>query len=246
MEDKKSFSKMLGSFFAGKGFYIALLLCAGLIATSIWLLTDRSGTDVETQPGKETEMTSAAAMSRDVAKEKEEAAVEAMTETTIGTVPEPEAPAVQQEMPQNKKPENAPAAGYFIWPVSGELERDYSMEELSYDRTMSDWRVHNGWDIAAAAGAPVLAVGDGTVCAVYEDVMYGTVVEIDHGNGVKSVYANLQSTPVVKAGDSVSVGDTIGAVGTTALAENAEVSHLHFAMAQGDAPADPAVWMPEK
>ena len=47
MEEKKQLGEKLGEFFAGKGFYIVLLLCAGLIATSIWLMADRSGADVE-------------------------------------------------------------------------------------------------------------------------------------------------------------------------------------------------------
>ena len=246
MEDKKSFSKKLNSFFAGKGFYIALLLCAGLIATSIWLMTDRSGTDVEAELGREKAAQSSTVMRRDIAQEKAEAAVEAMNETDFShPVPKAEAPTVSEGLAEPEHAEEVPAADYFIRPVRGEVERSYSLEELSYDRTMSDWRVHDGWDIAAELGTPVLAVANGTVKAVYEDELYGTVVKIDHGSGVESLYANLMASPVVKAGDTVTVGDTIGAVGSTALAENAEVCHLHFAMTENGASRDPAVWMPD-
>ena len=47
MEEKKQFGEKLGDFFAGKVFYIVLLLCAALIATSIWLMTDGSRADVD-------------------------------------------------------------------------------------------------------------------------------------------------------------------------------------------------------
>ena len=52
MEEKNSFSERLSDFFAGKGFYIVLLLCAALIATSIWLMADGSRADVETNGGE--------------------------------------------------------------------------------------------------------------------------------------------------------------------------------------------------
>ena len=53
MEEKK-FGEKLSDFFAGKGFYIVLLLCAGLIAASIGLMTDGSGTDVERRGNEDT------------------------------------------------------------------------------------------------------------------------------------------------------------------------------------------------
>ena len=54
MEEKKGFSKKLNAFFAGKGFYIVLLLCAVLVGASFWLVGRGSGADVERDPVKET------------------------------------------------------------------------------------------------------------------------------------------------------------------------------------------------
>ena len=90
---------------------------------------------------------------------------------------------------------------------------------------MADWRVHRGWDIACAAGEPVLAVSGGTVTAVYEDDLLGTVVEIDHGNGVVSVYANLDVSPAVGVGQTVRCGAILAQVGQTGAATG---PHLHF------------------
>ena len=60
MEEKKGFSKKLDAFFAGKGFYIVLLLCAVLVGTSFWLMGRGSRADVENAPVKESEITASA------------------------------------------------------------------------------------------------------------------------------------------------------------------------------------------
>jgi murein DD-endopeptidase MepM/ murein hydrolase activator NlpD len=111
---------------------------------------------------------------------------------------------------------------------------------------MSDWRTHDGIDIAGTIGAKVMAAADGTVVDVITDDMLGTTVIIDHGKGLKSIYSNLAKTPVVKKGDKVAMGSVIGAVGDTALGESAEATHLHFAMTKNDAPVDPSKYLPKK
>ena len=111
---------------------------------------------------------------------------------------------------------------------------------------MGDWRTHEGWDIAAAMGGSVLSAADGTVSRVYTDELYGTTVEINHGCGVVSCYANLSDSPAVSVGDRVRGGDVIGQVGDTALCEVGEECHLHFAMKLNGALEDPARWLPER
>ena len=254
MEEKKGFSKKLNAFFAGKGFYIVLLLCAVLVGASFWLVGRGSRADVERNPVKETDITASA---QETAPPQGSIPVMNTDEDEhlpLGTgvlpaaageeLPEAQAPAVQEELPE------IPAAvtvsePVFIRPASGTLLRGYSAEALSYDRTMADWRVHRGWDIACAAGEPVLAVSGGTVTAVYEDDLLGTVVEIDHGGDVVSMYANLDVSPAVGVGQTVSCGDTVGTVGATALAESGEEAHLHFAMRCGGSSIDPGEYVPE-
>lgn len=101
-----------------------------------------------------------------------------------------------------------------------------------------------GEEAAAELGAQVMAAGDGRVESVYTDDLYGVTVVIDHYGGLKSVYANLADTPVVAEGDSVVAGEIIGAVGTTALCEIGEVTHLHFAMTQDGQSVDPGEYLP--
>ena len=134
----------------------------------------------------------------------------------------------------------------FIWPLAGNVVSQFSNEELVYSKTMADWRTHNGVDISAQIGTKVMAAADGTVKDVYTDDLYGTTVVVDHGDGLLSIYSNLASVPTVVAGDYVSMGLVIGAVGDTALAEASETQHLHFEMQKDGAAVNPADYLPEK
>jgi murein DD-endopeptidase MepM/ murein hydrolase activator NlpD len=115
----------------------------------------------------------------------------------------------------------------------------FSVDQLAYDPTMEDWRVHDGVDIAAKPGTTVLAASSGTVQSVEDDALMGTTVVISHDGGYQTTYANLQAQPTVQTGDSVSAGQIIGAVGSTAAAESAQSPHLHFAVSKDGDVVDP-------
>lgn len=251
MEDKKKDSgqSRLESFFGGKGFYIVLFLCAGVIAVSAWTLLSPGRRAVE----KDTVVTIAP----------KPAATPKPTETveTVWDVPEdaqeviaePVAPEVQAQEPvtqEQPEPASEPqeadtAPANYVWPVYGQIEQRYAMTELVYDKTMADWRTHDGIDIESSLGEQVLAAADGTVSEVYADDMLGTTVVIEHGGGIVSVYSNLAEQPTVTVGQSVKMGDIIGSVGTTALAEAGEVYHLHFAMRANGESVDPTEYLPQ-
>jgi murein DD-endopeptidase MepM/ murein hydrolase activator NlpD len=114
------------------------------------------------------------------------------------------------------------------------------MEALSYNQTTRDWRVHNGVDIAAEAGIPVLAAAEGQVYTTYEDDSMGYTVVIRHQGGYTTKYSSLSENIPVKAGDTVTAGQTIGYVGDTALVENTLGHHVHFSVTYQDSPMDPA------
>ena len=156
--------------------------------------------------------------------------------------PEPTPVPTPVPTPADKPASTAPTA--FVRPVAGALETPFSVEALVYNRAMADWRVHTGADYAAALGTKVVAVADGVVREVHEDVMLGTTVVIDHGGELTSVYANLAALPTVAAGDAVTMGQTIGAVGATSLSEAADVCHLHFEMLKDGERVDPEDWLP--
>ena len=233
MQNEKS--GKLDKFFAGKGFYIVLALCVIVIGISAYsLVKGADDTGVGLDPG-----------------------ISAARQTER---PEPSAePPVSTEKPQ---PVDAPSEDDVVsagtltqddvwpeqvtwrWPVSGEIERGYSVEALSYDVTMADWRTHDGVDILAQQGEVVVAAGDGEVVSVTQDDLYGTTVVIDHGSGIKTQYSNLADTPTVSPGDKVKGGDVIGSVGKTAICEIGQGSHMHFAMSRDGASVDPTTYIP--
>ncbi len=150
------------------------------------------------------------------------------------------------ETAEESETEPHPASTIFTWPVKGEVLRDFSLEVFAYDATMGDWRTHSGLDIEAALGTEVMAVSLGVVSEVKEDPLLGSMVVIDHIDGVQSVYANLTAVPTVTVGEEVTPGAIIGAVGETAVAESMGPSHLHFEMKQNGIPVDPVSFFPEE
>ena len=117
-----------------------------------------------------------------------------------------------------------------VSPLEGQTVAVYAMDSLTYNATTRDWRVHNGIDIAADAGAEVCAAADGEVYTVYEDEQMGVTVVIRHEGGYTTKYASLAEDVAVAAGDTVTAGQTIGLVGNTALMESAIGDHVHFAV----------------
>ena len=255
MEDKHSFGDAMNAFIAGKGFYIVLLLCAGLVAASIWLLASGSGTVQEASETAETQAAPAGAVPA-MWTEIEVPPTATPLPPNVPVMAEPSAPAVAEEPLQTQAEETEEAVeadsmvyglrDYYLWPVNGTVDRGCSTETLSYDATMRDWRVHAALDIAAPEGTEVLAATNGTVAAVYSDTALGSVVEIDHADGVRSLYANLAAETMVRVGDAVKVGDPIGTVGRTAMAESGAAPHLHFAMSVNGETVDPTDILPRR
>ena len=144
-----------------------------------------------------------------------------------------------RQHPYNPAPIEAQPPQPIVEPLVGEVVAAFSVSELQYDPTFQDWRIHDGVDIAAAAGTAVLSASGGTVDTVCEDPLMGVTVVIDHGDGYRTTYANLAENPPVTAGETVCAGAVIGAVGSTALAESARESHLHFSVSHEDDVVDP-------
>lgn len=121
----------------------------------------------------------------------------------------------------------------------------FSVDQLTYDATLGDWRTHDGIDILAAAGTDVVAASAGTVLSVGDDGRLGTTVVIDHHNGYVTTYASLNPETTVLAGDEVATGTVIGAVGNTSLTESGLGAHLHFSVTRDGTPIDPTSYLGE-
>lgn len=131
------------------------------------------------------------------------------------------APLVTQPVITEKKLE-------FAKPLEGDVIKGHSNTELVYSKTLGDWRIHRGVDIAAPIGTEVVSCEDGSIDAVYLDDRLGYTVIIKHQNDVRTKYCNLDSEVNVSVGQSVKKGDKIGIVGDTSEFEIADASHLHF------------------
>ncbi len=96
--------------------------------------------------------------------------------------------------------------------------------------------MHNGMDLAAPEGTPIRAAMPGVVVRAGERGGYGNAVEVEHGDGLRTLYAHA-STLAVRAGDRVEAGQTLGTVGATGKATGA---HLHFELRQDGRALNPA------
>lgn len=211
--------------FSGKGYYIALILCAAAIGITGYLYSKNAS--------KPEEVTLQETMGDVQAGETltEDIPVIATQPVSQGTSPTaPTQAPTQATVPQTLKTAS---------PIEGDEVAAYSMDCLSYNQTTRDWRVHNGVDIAAPEGTQVLAAADGTVYAAYEDETMGYTVVIRHTGGYTTRYSSLSEDLAVKTGDTVTLGQAIGCVGDTALVETAMGTHLHFGVTYQDTPMDP-------
>lgn len=117
----------------------------------------------------------------------------------------------------------------------------YSGDELVYNKTLGDWRTHNGIDYACAKDAAVQSPTAGTVVLAGSDGSWGPTVAIKDSAGRVWRLCGVAS-PAVKEGETVSAGQTLGKVGSVSC-ECAEESHIHLEVKQDDSYLDPAKLM---
>lgn len=168
---------------------------------------------------------------------------EKTTDPKETTTPE-KSSAPEKSTEPKTKPSTPEKRQSFIMPVDGSVSLEYAMDKLVYSKTLEEWRAHSGVDIASDRGTPVKAVADGVVCDIRNDLYYGIMVVIDHGNDVKSLYRNLAADDTVTVNQKVTQGETIGSIGNTAMDESAEQPHLHFEVLEKDASVDPMTYLP--
>ena len=122
---------------------------------------------------------------------------------------------------------NTPVA-YTMPIVGAESGQGFSVDKLVYNKTLNQWRTHNGVDFVCEKGVAVVAIYDGTVTNVEATTLEGTVVEIDHGNGLVAIYKGLENV-VLNKGDKVTLGQKIGEIGSM-MTESLDGYHLHLEM----------------
>lgn len=227
------------SFLQGKGFYVALAVCVlAAIGSSFWAIRSvLSSMEKEQEYHMKQEEQTPWQMPQVPAEEK------------VNDLPKPSAEPSQPlpsqsgsagaRQPDTAQQESAALAEpSFVKPVDGEIAKPFSGDELVYNKTLGDWRTHDGVDIACAEGSEVKSARAGKVRAVYEDDMWGTVAEVE-SDGLVWRYTGLDKSSLsVKAGDEVHPGTPLAKIGTS-CAEVGEQAHLHLEVSKDGVPVNP-------
>ena len=113
-----------------------------------------------------------------------------------------------------------------------------------HNKTLNNYYEHTGMDFSAEVGAEVLAVQDGVVESIYkDDVLTGTEITIDHGDGVKTVYRFVTADENLTVGTAVKRGDCIATVADATGEEYKDGAHLHFEIKKDGKAVDPAAYL---
>ncbi len=130
-------------------------------------------------------------------------------------------------------PEIKLSKGMFIWPLRGKIIKQFGI---------SDGFKNDGIDIAARAGADVVAANSGTVIFASALKGYGNTIIIQHDDKFATVYANNESL-LVKKGVLVKTGQTIARAGNSSRVTTT-IPHLHFQIREQNQPRNPLFYLP--
>lgn len=125
------------------------------------------------------------------------------------------------------------AATPSIWPASGEVTSRFGWRSSPWGGG-SDW--HPGLDIADDYGTPIYATADGVVVFSGWYAGYGKMVQIDHGNGIATLYGH-NSENLVDVGQSIRKGQHIANMGSTGYSTG---THVHYEVRVNDSAVNPA------
>ena len=134
-----------------------------------------------------------------------------------------------------QQPAGGGGSGSYVWPFPG-----HTVITSPYGQRASTGSFHSGIDIDGfqSAGAAIVAADSGTVIMAEYSGGYGNTIMIDHGGGIVTLYAHLNSIGV-SVGSTVSQGQTIGGVGNTGTTYGSDGVHLHFEVRVNGSTTDP-------
>ncbi|GMV92350.1 MAG: hypothetical protein AMXMBFR82_21280 [Candidatus Hydrogenedentota bacterium] len=126
-----------------------------------------------------------------------------------------------------------------VWPVRGRKGIVTSRYGYRKDPFTRDLSFHDGFDISAPYGSPIVATARGKVVFSGWDKYLGNCVKVDHGNGLTTVYGHMQKC-TVSEGDTVSRGDQVGKLGSTGRSTGA---HIHYEVRKNGKALDPEKYL---
>jgi murein DD-endopeptidase MepM/ murein hydrolase activator NlpD len=240
-EEKKSPFRAVLAFAEEKGFYIILGLCVVAIGVSGYVLFFTGDAPGLVDPISMEEVIPTQQATAPATAPQEVTTPYTAPNTTARPVDLPVVnPAEIQDPPTTEvmNPVSVPEEA-FVAPVAGAVTRPFSGQELVYDDTMGDWRVHRGADFAVNAGEDVVSLAAGTVSGVFTDPMLGNCVSVTHEGGLVSTYCGLNPNETVTPGMELRAGDKIGTAAGNVLAESAQSPHIHVETTRDGTYIDP-------
>lgn len=252
-------------FLASKGIYVALAVCLAAAGTAAWVTVNNAisqsdpftetpqvqqsqpqeNIESETpppQPAEEVEESTAAEQKQPhVTKEDSEPKDDSSSSSSSASSSEEWSESVSAS--ESLTVSDVSPALSFTLPLNTQLLSPFSGDKLVENRTLKEWRTHNGIDLKAEKGDSVKSACDGKVSAISFDPLWGTTVEISAGEYVLH-YCGLSEELPVKLNDYVAKGETIGSVDIIPC-EAMEGSHLHFAVTKDEQYIDPLSLLPE-
>lgn len=236
--DKNIFNKTL-NFLKKEGFYVILFICLCVVAT-VAVLTAKNNKNANTSVQQNN--VSQQKVGKESAKANNEPSLNYDNALQVKKAEKSEVSVPKAEA--NSQGVSSSVSTAFQKPVDGSLARGYSEDPVYWDSTAS-YRSNLGYDIKADLGKPVVAVADGKVEEVTNATQDGVEIVINHQNGLKTVYSNLDAKVKVTKGQMVTKGSTIGNVGKSTLRAAYEKygDHLHFAVLKGKDFVDPSKYI---
>lgn len=130
----------------------------------------------------------------------------------------------------------------MLWPVSGEVLIDYSMDTTTYFQTLDQYKCNSALILGSAIDEPVQAAANGQVLSVIENEETGTTLTMDLGNRYQAIYGQLKDL-TVSEGQTVSAGTIIGYVNEPTKYYVKEGANLYFAMRKDGEIIDPMIYI---
>ena len=135
--------------------------------------------------------------------------------------------------------DTAPVSLALMQPCDGTRSNTFGQRRVFNGQSRNP---HNGMDIPAPEGTPIVAAGEASVIDIGDYFFSGNTVILDHGRGFLTLYAHL-SLVEVALGDRVATGARIGRIGATGRVTG---PHLHFSVFLNSVAVDPGLFLPEK
>ena len=214
-EHEKKWNKQKKLFFYSALACVAVALSITIIATSISISNERQNQQANNPPVVEQP------------NDEDNTPTQKPTETPDDS---------EQNKPVDTKPDG------FVLPVSNaEVSNEFG---FFYNQTLNNYYEHEGYDFVTTVGEQVYAVEDGTIESVYtSDVLSGTEIVIDHGDGVKTTSRFVTANENLSAGMKVEKGAVIATVAEANGSEYKDGAHLHFEVQKDGKTVDPALYL---